>query len=552
MALSISTLTREHEDTIKKVLEQFETALHPSSSEDEEVVRRAVFSVRNKSVKLEKYNPKTNTLYATVYDVKQAEVSISIVTGDMTCSCPQNLCRHKLGAALSLYQYIGSVQEWTAKWRAKKSTGLQTLASERSPESWSRMVHEITTHLIPEHKKIETYLFSNVIENIHMKLRKYMPLEREWQPIFKLFVEISVLNYIWSHLLTHEQKFTSDYIEFTLQKRIAAMKDLLHELANRTQLFAIEPFLDAIQHEVRKFVTQPNGLDAKRFDLYLICWKYLFNDSKRATTELQQLQHFSNSSIPLVFVESVAHAVMQNVQVAKTDTSKQLELLNVQTFESALTTATDTLPSRSVDIVSSPELAERIDLAVPLVQFLLETGRAQSATDILRAILPGLATHIQQLPRMYREFFCRTVHELYKHIELSQEEQLQLYAAFGRFGVTPYSDYLLTNRLYDEWVALHQLFPSSISHLEAIGLKEVIAERPASALPLYHFYAMEELRQKSRMNYKQAVRIWKGMKNVAKKAGKSSYFEDYIGAIRQQYKRLRALQEELDKGNFSA
>ena len=552
MALSISTLTREHEQTIQKVLEQYETALHPSSAEDEEVVRRAVFSVRNKSVKLEKYNPKSNILFGTVYDVRQAEVSIVLNNGEMTCTCPQNMCRHKLGLALALYQYIGSVQEWTAKWRAKKSAALHTLAGDRSPQSWSRMVHEVTSHLLPENKKIETYLFSNVIENIHMKLRKYTPFEREWQPIFKLFIEIAVLNNVWSHLISHEQKFTSDYIEFTLQRRITVIKELLLELPNRSQLFAIDPFYDAIQHEVRKFAMQPDGLDAKRFDLYLAFWKHVFADEKRAANELKSVQTYTGNSIPTVFIETVAKAILKEAKNVQPESSKQLDLLGFSTVESTLHNPQPELTAYELTITDEPMLLSRIDLAVPLAQFLIETARYSTATEILRAILPGIGAHIQQLPRMYREYFCRTVHELYKQVDLTQEERLMLYAAFGRFGVMPYSEYLLANQLFDEWVALHQLFPSSISHLEAIGLKEVIAESPTSALPLYHFYAMEELRQKSRMNYKQAVRIWRAMKTVAKKAGKMNYFEDYIGTIRQQYKRLRALQEELDKANFTS
>lgn len=553
MALSISALTREHAETIQKVLENFETTLHPSSYEDEEVVRRAVFSVRNKSVKPEKYNPKTTTIFCTVHDVKHASVSFTLESGTVSCSCPQPMCRHQLGVTLMLYQYIGSVQDWTAKWRSKKSAALQTLASERSPQSWMRMVHEVTSHLLPENKKLETYLFANIIENIHLKLRKYMPLEREWQPVFKLFMEIAVLNKIWAHLIANDQKFTSDYIDFTIQKRMTMMKQTLAELSERTQLFAIEPFYDAIQQELRQFVMQPEGLDAKRFDLYLACWKTIFNDRKRAVSELQKLQNYSHNNIPLVFVEAVSQAMLET-KPSRTDDEqpRQLDLLNMQTFESSLDVAKADVAPETTGALDYSQLTERIELAVPLAQFLIETDRLEHAATILRAILPGLHAHINSLPRMYREYFCRTVHELYKHIELSQPEQLQLYGAFGRFGVMPYSEYLLSSGQYNEWVALHQLFPSSIPHLEAIGLKEVIDKAPASALPLYHFYAMEELRQKSRMNYKQAVRIWRGMKSVAKKAGKMGYFEDYIGAIRQQYKRLRALQEELDKANFTS
>lgn len=553
MALSISTLTRENAETIQKVLEKFETTLHPSSYEDEEVVRRAVFSVRNKSVKPEKYNPKTTTIYCTVQDVKPASVSFSLQSGDITCSCPQEMCRHQLGVTLMLYQYLGSVQDWTAKWRSKKSAALQTLATERSPQSWMRMVHEVTSHLLPKNKKLETYLFANVIDNIHTKLRKYTPLEREWQPVFSLFMEVAVLNKVWTHLIENEQKFTSDYVDFTIQKRINMAKTTLLELAERTQLFAVEPFYDAIQQEVRQLVMQSDGLDVKRYDLYLTAWRTIFNERKRAIAEMKQLSTYTHNNIPLVFAQAVSDAIIHDTakQGVDAEAPKQMDLLNMQTFESALdnTSKEDAMPSVVLD---EAHLVERIDLAVPLAQFLTETGRLERATNILRAILPGLTLYIKSLPRMYREYFCRTVHELYRRIELTQEEQLTLYGAFGRFGVMPYSEYLLSNAMYDEWVALHQLFPSSIPHLEAIGLKEVIDRSPASAMPLYHFYAMEELRQKSRLNYKQAVRIWRAMRNVAKKAGKTSYFEDYIGAIRQQYKRLRALQEELDKANFTA
>ena len=58
--------------------------------------------------------------------------------------------------------------------------------------------------------------------------------------------------------------------------------------------------------------------------------------------------------------------------------------------------------------------------------------------------------------------------------------------------------------------------------------------------------------QKSRQNYKQAVRIWRAMKSAAKKAGKLDYFESYMEAVQQQFKRLRALQEEINKSNLLA
>ena len=52
MALSISQLAKEHQAFVLTKLKEAEQGLHPSSTEDEELVRRAVFSVRNKSIVL--------------------------------------------------------------------------------------------------------------------------------------------------------------------------------------------------------------------------------------------------------------------------------------------------------------------------------------------------------------------------------------------------------------------------------------------------------------------------------------------------------------------
>lgn len=96
------------------------------------------------------------------------------------------------------------------------------------------------------------------------------------------------------------------------------------------------------------------------------------------------------------------------------------------------------------------------------------------------------------------------------------------------------------------------LSPTSLSHIELFGLKDVLEHDPALVLPLYHLYAMQEVEQKSRMNYKQAVRIWKMMKSAAKKSNKLTYFERYIESMQQRFKRLRALQEEIEKGKLLA
>src|SRR5690554_1841273 len=106
MSISISKIARDHADFIREQLKSFELALDPLEKDDDELVRRAVFSVRNKVIKFEKYNPLTETFFGSVNDVKRTTFAVSFFKREVQCSCPVKKCRHELGVLLSLYQYF--------------------------------------------------------------------------------------------------------------------------------------------------------------------------------------------------------------------------------------------------------------------------------------------------------------------------------------------------------------------------------------------------------------------------------------------------------------
>ncbi|MDN4492137.1 hypothetical protein [Ureibacillus aquaedulcis] len=530
MGISISTLAWEQATFIRTQLQQIEQSLHPSVTEDEELVRRALFAVRNKSVNIERYLPATTTLYAFVQDVRLTHVSINFRNQEIICDCPQeDWCRHKVSVILSLYQYIGSVQDWAAKWRAKKSINLHMLASNRSPENWLAMVDEVMTHLLPEGRQIEKHLISSISENAHSKLRKHLPFEREWQPIFKLFMEIAVLGKIWQHLNQFDTKFNgNDYFEYFFDRRFEYIQNTIDELSGKSRLFATDPFFDALQVLVREFLLERQHYTGRRLNIYLLFWDTVFIEKRRAQEELDHL---------MLYLEN---------EELKSKLSEEVPLSTVFNVFHILLKEYDSL-KQHLESISLDQMSVYFGLAK-----FASSRQDEIATElILKAMLPLLNDFINgHLMPSQRQMYVRRIHLLYDNVALSEQEELMLYSAFGAYGVQPYSHYLLKEKRYEEWVALHQLYPSSISYLETCGLREVIEEAPEVTLPLYHFYAIEEVNQKSRMNYKQAVRIWKMMKSASKKCGKTNFWADYIHTVREQYKRLRALQEELEKGNL--
>nr|WP_106783565.1 hypothetical protein [Lysinibacillus timonensis] len=523
MSLSVSTIARDYSPFIYNQIDKIERLFHPSVTEDEDLIRRALFAVRNKSVLFQRYIPAQNRLYTTVQDVRPMDVTVDFYHELISCSCPQDgMCRHKVSVILSLYQYLESVQDWAAKWREKKSVALHELASERTPENWLLMVEEVMSNIIKDGDKLDSYLLATLSDNAMSKLKKHLPFEREWQPLYNIFMELAVLNKIWEHVsdngsLTQGQ---SDYFEYFFDRRMDSLQAHIHEISSRSRLFAMDPFYNALQHMVRNFLLERSGHINRRMNLYLLFWDTIFTEKRRAEEELAYLENVSeNENIPTELIKNVFYILLKNIDAIRS---------NLQTINE-----------------------EHLIIYFGLAKFAISRNDQLASDLILKSILPYLNQFINHslLPG-HRQATVKRLNKLYENIVLTEQEEMALYSAFGTYGIQPYSNYLLKNKRFDEWAALHQLYPSSISYLESCGLREVIDEAPAATLPLYHYYAMEEVRQKSRLNYKQAVRIWKMMKSASKKSGKMNFWSDYIHSVSDQYKRLRALQEELEKGNL--
>lgn len=527
MNLSVANLAMEHKNFIENTLKIIETELHPSVIEDEEMIRRALFAVRNNSVIFERYMSVYATLQTKVQDVKNAEVTVDFRFEEITCTCPQKgWCRHKLSVLLSMYQYIGSVQEWVSQWRNKKTVNLQLLANDRTPSNWLKMADEVLNHSLKNFHEIPKELYFPIVENTLEKLKRHVPYEREWQPIFHLFMELAVLNKFWTYLTNSNTRIHPQYFEHLMDRRMDRMIEQIFKVEGISRLFATDPFYDEMQKMVRMLLLEQKGHIELRTNLYLLFWSHVFVERKRVEQELHYFEHL------------IEHPLDQNTDLPSVQSVLNVFYIKLKDYDAL---------SKNVKSITIDE----VNMYVGFAKFALSTGDKQAAEIVLRVILPFLQEFIQEkLEPFYRYSFINHIHPLYENIDLTEEEEIALYLSFGKEGIQPYSFYLLNHERYDEWVALHQMYPTSISYLENCGLKQVLDEAPELTLPLFHFYAMAEVKQKTRMNYKQAVRIWKKMKMAAKKCGKTNFWSDYIYTIRDHHRRLRALQEELEKGNL--
>lgn len=128
---------------------------------------------------------------------------------------------------------------------------------------------------------------------------------------------------------------------------------------------------------------------------------------------------------------------------------------------------------------------------------------------------------------------------------------------------TMYSDALIKRQHYRQWVNLQLMYGLSPSEVSPIELKTIENSEPALLLPVYFQAIEKEIARKNRTSYKTAVRWIKKVRQLCTRASdkqqaagskaptRPNYiFDHYIEELRLRYARLRALMEELQKGNF--
>lgn len=514
MSHSLFNIAVRYHSQIQQWMETIAEDLHPSHQEDEELVRRASFSVRNGAVRALSYDPYEHTLEAKVHDVSPAIVTIYLVEEQVTCSCPEKrVCRHSLAVLFSLYMQKFSLSDWLQEWRLKKSEQLSLLANERTPQSWNSIVQSTFNAVSGDWHWKDRYHIDHSILQMKQKIKKFTPFEREWQPLYDVYTRTVLLRLLFEA----SQEMNEQTFRTIIQTDIEDIQHQLLNLSSKPRLFAADPFYEALVSHVRHIVYELETMADLRFNLFHAYWVILLTEKGRREQEFAYLNESNRFDLDLF---------------------RALFCLLLKKPEDL---------KRITDKIHASEMPEWMHLA----KLAKEQEDGTSLTIILHAMRPHIFDYVNShLSAWNRSVFVSKLYALYKAIDMPDEEREQLFWQFGSFGVRAYSDFLIDQHRFKDWVALHHRFGSTLDYAESCGMKEVLQEAPDSVLPLYHVLALKEVRERNRHSYKQAVRIWKKMKAAAKKSGKTDYWNNYVIEIQAKYRRLRALQEEIQKGNL--
>lgn len=522
MNINIAEIARAQEADIRNHMTKLYSTIDLTDLQMDELIRRAAFLVRHNYVKAYEYHSASGLLTLSVQDASLAKVTFSLYEDSISCSCTaQTPCRHQIAAIFYLYQYIDSLSTWLEQFRNRAASKLSLLKQERTPEAWLRFVQDIYKRNLYQQQSLNPYLLDSILSDMQDQIYDQMPLEREWQSFYVLFTHFALLSHTWKHFNSDSSANVTSYYLHLISDETDIFLETINECKTKSRLFALDSFYNTLRDLAHYFLLNQSGFVEQRVRIYVALWNDIFTSKKEREDELERLKNARHYS-------------------------DDLSLESIKSIFLVMLDRTDELKDQLGDM-QAKDVFSWLDLA----QTAATNNQHAVRATIIHRIIPLLEEFISQwLAPQYRMSFVTRFDTERQGVEISEEQEEQLFSAYGKYGILPYSTFLIQKEAFTQWAALHQLYPTSLAYLELCGIKTVLEEKPAVLLPLYNSLVLEEISGKSRQHYKSAVRLLKKMKTAAKKSGKNEFWNDYVLTIRKNFKRMRALQEEIEKGNL--
>lgn len=515
-----------HNNDLVPFMDEIKHAFYPDNVDDRELIQMAITFVRQGAINHYTYNEANRTASALVQRNDETNsVHLNFETKQLNCSCQQqNWCVHKIAAIFYLYAQNHSLTDWNGEWRRMATENMKDMMKDRKPETWnatlSQLMNPIRIISLNENPAVFTHKFSL----IDQKAAALYPFEWEWKPVFDLYYRLHALEAAWPYLSYHLANQANSfsygkwYVKNWLTEQFEKIEDATRSLSTKRQLFEIDPFYHEMRKMIRIFALEQTGLFTERFRLYRTFWQSLFAQKGMREDELKILASINSPVVQPLF----AFFYIIDQQYDKlTETTSALTLANIGAW-------------------------------FPLADMADYEEDTKALRIIMQALLPFIPEYSQAyIPRAERGMFTRRIDGLLEMADFPEEEREKMFFIYGDTGIDVYADFLIERERYKEWAALMHRYRVPYEIAEAGGLPIALKDDPVAIFPLLHLYALRFIEERNRQSYRRAVRVFRKMKNGAKKSGKHDFWNDYLETIRDKHRRLRALMEEIEKGNLT-
>ncbi|MBD7984611.1 hypothetical protein H9649_08470 [Sporosarcina sp. Sa2YVA2] len=524
MYMTVERVSYLHEHEIDEYMTSIKHAFRPDINEDAQIIRNAVALVRKGVPITYESGDDGSRIDATFMDPDNETVQLYPLKQDSVCTCRQpDWCVHKVAVILHLYSQFNSLTDWLHDWQRREIEQMVLTISERTPTAWNDVLARLTKPLSQLAEGENPNVFIHEASLMDQKVIPLYPFEWEWKPLFELFYRLHLVESAWSYLQVHlEGVKHPSYREWQLKTWLSEQTDKIDDkvqsLSNKLRLFETDVFYKSLEENVRRFILNSDGLFESRLEIYSSVTELLYVDPATQKKELSFL--LSTDDIDAPFFAAYFHLT--------------------QGDEEALAE------------VAAKAGGELVDHWLPLADHATDMDEMGALRIIMETIYPHISAYFQNISLSTEKYhFIRLIDGLLEIADFTEERREALFMAYGEAGVSTFGDFLIERERFAEWAALMHRYDIPYDGIESNTMRFVLANDPAAVMPLLHVYAMRFIQEKNRHSYRRAVRLFKNMKTGAKKSGKIEFWNTYIDTVREQFRRLRALAEEMEKGNLN-
>lgn len=523
MQTTAEHISYSNDGKVLDYMKDIKSSFRSDNTDDARLIQEAVNFVRNSHIKSYTHNSSDQSIYAYVQDGDTKElVNIALQLTYTSCSCPKTIwCEHRVAVIFHLYIQQHSLNDWLHEWRKTQREDMVFKLTDRTPAAWNsafkQLMEPIQSIDLAENPSIFIHSFSIIEE----KAAVLSPFEWEWKPLFKLYFSLHALDAAWPYVRYHLDQDATQfaygkwYIRNWLSSQLVEIADQIESTSQKPKFFETDPFHAELKVLARHIMLNLDGLFEKRFQVYKKLWQTLFTDQHERAKEVTLLEQRT---------EQQTHLLLTFFQL---------------------------LSGNETDIsVTSDDEHYNVAQWLPLAEFAEEEGLDEALYAIMEAILPNIGYYFQEVvPPSRKSGFARKIDGLLEIANFPEDEREKMFGLYEELGVDVYADFLIERERFEEWAALmhHYQIPYDIA--EAGGLKVAILNDPASVLPLLHVYVQQFINEKNRQSYRRAVNIMKKMKVCCRKSNKVDFWNNYVDHLQTKHRRLRALLEEIEKGN---
>jgi uncharacterized Zn finger protein len=528
--------------------DEIKRELSPDIDYDRDKMKKGLNLYRQGSV----YNANINGRYieARVQDVTPFDVMLDLdVLVLSTCPCPADgICRHKLAVFFYAYAMVDRVGVFFQEWKDKKKpvtirkthpvNNIETTTIGDTVKDWYshfKKQHQLYKQNQQKNRYSFNQLFSfeSLYKNFYKNLESFAPATPFTKELYLIHASAFTLQMLIEESESSRLSLSSkdSYVYPYVSNMLTLINNRINDIKSTAIPLSSDPLLVDTKEEIRNLLFCGEEYQHERLTAYFIIWKSLLHKNSWIEEEQSILQKKQQSYIKVKssFAVDCQFALAHLSWLQKNDEEAISLLQRIQ-----------------------GNILNYCFYWTGALQLSKEWERQE---EWLQFSLPQLKQYNESLMDSYgKRNLTKQFIQLFENYANKADKEDDLFIQALKellpFSYYEFSTYLVEKEDYRTWTELQMAVGFDIGELEKEILKAIEKKERGLLLPLYHKAVNDAIKQKSRPAYKLAVRYLKKLRTHYRGLKQMNRWSEYINRLSAEHKRLRAFQEELERGKL--